>query len=201
MSSVFLASRVWKKVQTEKTNTNVDIFNLKYPEKSIGRDTFRSANRLEETFLEFFQNVFIFPPSPILSSLFCFVFVIQNDKNVATTPVCVTRCSNKKQLKIFQKRTKCSPSIFYLSLAVFQNSPNNCITFGLLLWNTLSPRTFKSRPIWSHCCEHRKKNNSFLCFLSAVFYVLSFDLLLARFIHTFSAVQRFPNQYVLTILQ
>ena len=44
--------------------------------KSIGRDTFRSANRLEETFLEFFQNVFIFPPSPILSSLFCFVFVI-----------------------------------------------------------------------------------------------------------------------------
>ena len=35
MSSVFLASRVWKKVQTEKTNTNVDIFNLKYPEKVL----------------------------------------------------------------------------------------------------------------------------------------------------------------------
>ena len=45
------------------------------------------------------------------------------------------------------------PLQFLLESYVFQNSSKNNHIFGILLYENLLPRTFKNRPIWSHCSQ------------------------------------------------
>ena len=49
---------------------------------------------------------------------------------------------------------KCSP--------IFQNRPKSCQSFGLILLETFSPRTFKNRPIWSNCCQSTDCHDNWL---------------------------------------
>ena len=54
----------------------------------------------------------------------------------------------KCSLNVPKADQKSSHSIF--TCKCFQNSPNRILYFWLLLYENLSPRNFKNRPIWSH---------------------------------------------------
>ena len=58
----------------------------------------------------------------------------------------------EKGSPIFSKscpiRSQCS---FYIRVRFFKIATKSCQSFGLLLLDILLPRTFKNRPIWSHC--------------------------------------------------
>ena len=59
----------------------------------------------------------------------------------------VTRCRSQIKSKNCPKNNH---SRFYLKSVIFQNSPQSG-SFGLHKREKLSPRSFKSSPIWSHC--------------------------------------------------
>ena len=52
-----------------------------------------------------------------------------------------------------QKSAQMFPKV---AQTVATNYPKNYQSFGLLLLEFVWPRTFKNRPIWSHCLPHLK---------------------------------------------
>ena len=71
----------------------------------------------------------------------------------------VTRC-NKTKSKFSLKWPKSKHNSFSFKINILKNITISRHIFGLLLYETLPPRTFKSRPNWSHCC----RSTHFSCF-------------------------------------
>ena len=61
------------------------------------------------------------------------------------------RCWHKKLPNFSKSCTKGNHSSLTLKMLLFHFSPRIHHAFGLLFIETMSPRTFKNRPIWSHC--------------------------------------------------
>ena len=65
------------------------------------------------------------------------------------------QCDQMMELKLpYVPPPKIAPKVttrFLHNVDIIRNSPNGTKIFGLLLWDKLLPRTYKHRPIWSHC--------------------------------------------------
>ena len=63
---------------------------------------------------------------------------------------------------------------------MFSKHPKSLQTFGLLLKDNLTQRTFKNHPIWSHCCDYLLEDKIIVDHFAYHKYDLSKDLVCSK---------------------
>ena len=96
---------------------------------------------------------------PLIMCFFTLQMLFYLLLNLLLLSFSVTRC-NKTKSKFSLKWPKSKHNSFSFKIDILKNITISRHIFGLLLYETLPPRTFKSRPNWSHCC----RSTHFSCF-------------------------------------